>query len=653
MNRNMKATCYLTLLAAALGGCASGGNRIIAAGDGVGIHFTCRLPNGELALSTDPDAEKSAPSSRIYQKRVSAEPLIVVAGGAKMNKPVQERMMLEDDVAERLAIALVGIREDGTVRTELTADRYAVQPDSKPIVKIAKVRKRPKEQRMTLAEYKTRTGMDAATDQKYVTDPVVPGKVVAITGDEVLIRFAPAVMEIDLPFGKGLIREKEDRYEIDIQAVPGTLVRTGNMIGRIVSVDDEMITLDYGHPFGGEKLSCEVQVKSLKTAEKKVIEPQSVPANVARGELDPQAEKVFDEGMAKMLSMTAQAAGATAAARSGDLVTVNYTVALEDGTLVATTQEKIARDQAVKKVSWYREPGGYGPQELVAGKPEIMPGLAEALVGMKAGEKRRITLAPDKAFGMPDPKKTQQLPCSQAFPTTIRMPADEYVKRFSTFPVVNKEVELLPYFKSRVAEVTERDVALEFQVKDGAQFTDTYGTVSVAVAKDTITTTLKPKLGAPFPLKDGEGVISATDGITFTVDMNHPLAGKSIVLDLETVSVATPPQGASIDWIEDHDAGLARAKQEGKPVLLILHADWCSWCKKTFSDVIPDPRIAALRDRFVWVRVNSDKEAKYKQKYAQNGFPMIVLFKGDGSEARRMEGFQSVTALRSMMRELL
>jgi FKBP-type peptidyl-prolyl cis-trans isomerase 2 len=306
----------------------------------------------------------------------------------------------------------------------------------------------------------------------------------------------------------------------------------------------------------------------------------------------------------------------------------------------------------VNKVSWYREPSVYAPVELVAGKQEIMPGLGEALVGMKAGEKRHVTLAPEKAFGLPDPKKVQQLPLNQSFPKTIRMPADEYTKRFSNFPIVNKEVQLMPYFPSRVTEVTEQDVALEFQVKDGAVFQDSFGSISVAVAGDRITTTLKPLVGAPFPLKEGVGIISATDANSFSLDLNHPLAGRTIILDLEAVSISAA-QAGEIVWTDDHDAGLARAKMEGKPAFLILHADWCSWCKKSFSDTFPDPRITALKDRFVWVRVNSDKELKYKQQYGQEGFPMMVLLAADGSVLKKIDGYRDAAALREEIRAVL
>jgi FKBP-type peptidyl-prolyl cis-trans isomerase 2 len=655
MNKHMiKPLLSVTVLIAALSGCASGNSRIAADGDNVDVRFTCRLPNGELAASTDADAAKNAPASRIYVTRTISDPVTVVAGHPRSRQLDPTRTGFESEISERLATSLVGLKEGATITTELVAERNAGQPEGDKIVRITKVRTRPKELRMTRDNYKNKTGYEAALDQQYIIDPAVPGKVAAISGDEVLIRFAPLSQEVELPFGKGIIREKADQFEIDIQAVPGTLVRSGGLIGRIISVDNGMISVDYGHPFGGEKLRCDVSVAAVKPAENKDVNP--LPASKAASGDSPESveKKLLEDSTAWMKAQSAAAAGTGEAIRSGDLVTTHYTVTLEDGSLVATTLEKTAMDPAVKKVTWYREQTVFGPIELVAGKQEVMPGLGEALVGMKAGDKKNITLSADKAIGMPDPQKMQQLPCSQTFPVTIRMPADEYVKRFSAFPTLDKEVELLPYFKSRVTEVTERDVALEFLVADGASFKDSFGTVNVAVTGDRITTTLKPLLGAPFQLKDATGIITATDGTTFTVDLNNPLAGKTIVLDLEAVSV-TPAatQSGAVEWIDDYDAGLARAKEEGKPVFLILHADWCGWCKKTFSETIPDPRITALKDRFIWVRVNSDKEQKYKKQFGQEGFPMMVLLNHEGSVLKKIEGYRDARALSEEIRAVL
>jgi hypothetical protein len=191
-------------------------------------------------------------------------------------------------------------------------------------------------------------------------------------------------------------------------------------------------------------------------------------------------------------------------------------------------------------------------------------------------------------------------------------------------------------------------------VTDDSTFEDTFGSVAVAVSGERITTTLKPRVGAPFPLKDGAGIVSATDGLTFTVDLNHPLAGKTIVLDLEAVSILPiSAEAGAIEWNDNHDAGLARAKQERKPVFLILHADWCSWCKKTFTETIPDPRIAALKDQFVWVRVNSDKEQSYKKMYGQEGFPMMVLLDADGGVLKKIDGYRDARALREEIKAVL
>jgi len=542
----------LTMLITALSGC-SGVPAVVHTGDQVELGFTCRLPNGELAATTKADsAFDNDRKSPYYLPRRGPETVSLTAGDQK-NDAKQDRVPFEDEIMKRLGVTLAGLKEGDQAVRELQAERYPASSPKDRYVHMATVRKRQKEMRLSLDEYTNRTGKAPEVGQRLVLDPLLPGRVSEVTEKQVVVLFAPEPGKpLTTPFGLVALRETPDQYELEIKAEKGRLVRTGGMVGRISAVDGDSFEIDFGHPFGGEKLLCDVQVESVKPAEKKDVVQESAPvANIEKGvtpeaapvaaesgKLDPKAEKVFDEGLAKMLSMPSQSAAAGEAARSGDLVKTNYIVKLEDGQLVATTLEKIANDQAVKKVAWYREADSYAPQELVAGKQEVMPGLGEALIGMKAGEKRRITLTPDKAFGLPDPQKLQQLPCSQTFPKTIRMPADEYVKRFSSFPVLNKEVELLPYFKSRVTEVTERDVALEFLVKDGTSFNDNFGSISVAIANDMITTTLKPQVGAPFPLKEGFGVISATDGKNFTVDSNHPLAGKTLVLELEAVSVA-------------------------------------------------------------------------------------------------------------------
>jgi FKBP-type peptidyl-prolyl cis-trans isomerase 2 len=132
-------------------------------------------------------------------------------------------------------------------------------------IQMVRVRQRPKFVRMTPEEYKTRTRKDPQVDQPYVIDPVVPGKVASVGEKEVVIQFsAQPGQEVKTPLGKGVIRESEKHWEIVIDSKKGDLVRFGPMVGRIVDVDERMITIDCGHPFGGEALSCEVEVVSIE-----------------------------------------------------------------------------------------------------------------------------------------------------------------------------------------------------------------------------------------------------------------------------------------------------------------------------------------------------------------------------------------------------
>jgi thioredoxin-like negative regulator of GroEL len=86
---------------------------------------------------------------------------------------------------------------------------------------------------------------------------------------------------------------------------------------------------------------------------------------------------------------------------------------------------------------------------------------------------------------------------------------------------------------------------------------------------------------------------------------------------------------------------------------MVLHAEWCGYCKKLFSETMPDPRITTLRDRFTWIKVNSDKLTDIRKRYDQQGFPMIVLFRADGSLAQKLDGYLEASALRAALQEVL
>jgi len=69
-----------------------------------------------------------------------------------------------------------------------------------------------------------------------------------------------------------------------------------------------------------------------------------------------------------------------AKAKVGDTVTVNYTLTLEDGTVYDTSH-------------------GGEPLQFTLGKSEVISGFEEAVIGMRAGDSKTVTIPPEKAYG--------------------------------------------------------------------------------------------------------------------------------------------------------------------------------------------------------------------------------------------------------------
>lgn len=339
----------------------------------------------------------------------------------------------------------------------------------------------------------------------------------------------------------------------------------------------------------------------------------------------------------------------------GDLATVNYTMTLEDGTLVATTDRAVAGDQGRKRIGEFPSDAIFRPEQVLAGSPASVPGIGETVVGMEVGRRAKVVLPPEKAFGLPDPQKRVQLPTTHTIPRIITMPAREYVSRFDSLPVVGKDVTLVPYFPARVTKVDEGGAELEFSAVDGTRFEEKFGQTVVAVKGDEITITLQPRMGAPFEMGGKAGTIVSGDGTTFTVDFNGPLAGKTVVAELEVTGRADAASfaGVTIPWQENYDGALTAARRDGKPTVLVLYADWCQWCKRLLTESLVDPRVLTLRDSFVWAKVNSDKETSYKDKYGQNGFPLVVVLDREGAVIRRIDGFRDARALRDELAAIL
>ena len=144
--------------------------------------------------------------------------------------------------------------------------------------------------------------------------------------------------------------------------------------------------------------------------------------------------------------------------QTGDHVNIEYEGMLENGEIVERSSDT-------------------GPVEFGLGKNIMPPGFEKALIGMREGEEKIITMAPEEAFG----------------------PRDE-----NLIHTVNRSV-----------------LGEKIQPKPG---------MVIGMTLD--------KEGPPHKIP---ALVTAVEGDEVTIDFNHPLAGKTLIYKLTLKAIKDPP----------------------------------------------------------------------------------------------------------------
>jgi thiol:disulfide interchange protein DsbD len=91
-------------------------------------------------------------------------------------------------------------------------------------------------------------------------------------------------------------------------------------------------------------------------------------------------------------------------------------------------------------------------------------------------------------------------------------------------------------------------------------------------------------------------------------------------------------------WVHSEPEALARAKAEGRPVIIDFWAEWCTACKELDKVAWADPRVKAAAGRFVAVKADgtesTDEFLALADKYGVVGMPTVVFIDSKGREVR-------------------
>lgn len=116
--------------------------------------------------------------------------------------------------------------------------------------------------------------------------------------------------------------------------------------------------------------------------------------------------------------------------------------------------------------------------------------------------------------------------------------------------------------------------------------------------------------------------------------------------------LAMPASAAHATRWMSWDAGLAKAGQSNRPVLVDVYTDWCGWCKRMDRDVYAQREISDYLDaHFVLIRLNAESNDTVHQgdrpltarrlasSYNVTGYPTTIFLDAKGKHLANVPGY--------------
>jgi len=110
---------------------------------------------------------------------------------------------------------------------------------------------------------------------------------------------------------------------------------------------------------------------------------------------------------------------------------------------------------------------------------------------------------------------------------------------------------------------------------------------------------------------------------------------------------------SDIPWTHDIDGAFDNASSTGRPVMVDVYTDWCTYCKKMDRETFSDQGVEELADYFVPLKVNGDDHGDFVSRYGIRGYPTVLFLDENGDELHRVEGYTKPSQFQTAMKTAL
>ena len=268
---NFVARFLIAVLLSALAGCAAVNlppeelqPRAIVSGDRVKIIHSCRnARTGQILSSLDKQdlANPDITGSGVFFYPKQTDPWVVIAGNDPGGPPFGKLHPFEHELIAQISPHLVGLHMGEEIEVALTAEIPEGLDEQERFLKLKRNQFKPRTVKIKAADFVEKYQRPAQAGEVLYSDGNITGTVHSVGEDLILVDISaePGTI-IKTTFGPGRIESVEGGYLVSITPNLNQLVKSAFLLGKISQVTDRQFTIDYGHPFGGEVLLCDVAV---------------------------------------------------------------------------------------------------------------------------------------------------------------------------------------------------------------------------------------------------------------------------------------------------------------------------------------------------------------------------------------------------------